>query len=134
MYNNDPYFADRIVVNNDLIYQNIEILPDRDMPYAFLDENYFSFKNSDGLFSVIEWNVTVIHYDRVPIKTKNMIPVKRISIAGDITFSPVSIIPKSDWKYHNIPDFFDGVEQVVMTCKEGIKISPEYSIALIQYE
>jgi len=116
-----------IIDNNDYEAHNV---PD------LMEENTFAFVYDKKLILTHRYSVKLIIYSREkPTNIPNCIPFKKVTLVGNISYGPGSIVNACDIEKYKLPLIFDKrngeLGHLTMITQEGVIIASDYNISNI---
>ena len=107
------------------------------------EDDQISFKNKDGKFTLPIVSIILIQISsKRKIREDFCIKAKRISISGDLVYSPASIVKPHKYEEAGIPIIFRHKpisghlpwdKQFTFVCNDGLFITTDYKIELIEW-
>jgi hypothetical protein len=135
-----PVKIGRITISGGVPFENVEIyLPKEQAGLGvpiFFEDAQILIKARDGKFIIPHYQIIMIELRKNP---KTLQPdvadkVKRLSISGDLSYSPAYIIKPSKYADLRIPNIFGEYEQMTFACGDGILITSDMYVTCMQYE
>jgi hypothetical protein len=138
--------AQRITISGGKPFQDVEIWPTTEQgPLTNLFESdQISFKNKDGTYTLPQPSVILIHINshRRKIHPDFTVRAKRISISGDLIYSPVHIVRSECYEEAKIPIIFRHIpepgklpwdKQFTFVCEDGFFITTDYMVEFVEW-
>ena len=131
--------AYRIITNGKIPFQDVEILDldeqkERSIP-NFFEEFQVVFRSQGRMYIIPQYQITYIWWRKGKIKPpKRAVKVRRLTIDGEIVHSPAHIIDQNLYKEIGLPNFFDPVQQFAFIGANGLYITSDFKIQLIEYK
>lgn len=130
----NPIKINKLTVSSDQIpLENVVIEKHSDGVPNILGDNQINLHCSEGTYITTIEQILIIEFSPVNKIPKDCIKAKRISVQSELTYSPITIIPKDKYREYNIPDIY-GEDQFVFISERDkrVMIINEESINLIE--
>ena len=130
--------AQRITVAGKLPFENAQILSVDEQASAGID-NYFEedqlvIKCKEGTFILPSYKITLVLLNR---STKKLSPevakkIKRLTIAGELTFCPAYVVHSGMQEQAGIPPIFKSYAQFSFACGEGLYVTNDFNVTMME--
>lgn len=127
--------AVRITLEGDKTYQGVEIYKSDEIEcVSYFDDDQLEIVCPEAKIITSKYQISIIQLDtytkRFPSGNSNS--YKRIGIFYELTYGPVQVLKPGLSKKLGIPLVFENDEQFVFCCSEGLFITTEYNVTLIE--
>jgi hypothetical protein len=123
-----------LTVDGDKPYEKASILEEheRNQLPNFFEDSDFAFQTHEGTFVLPYYSVSLVQLTNYPVRVQGGYKIKRLSINSNVTYQDVVLIPPELYTKYNIPTIFPESDQFTFVSKEGVWISSDYQVALVQ--
>jgi hypothetical protein len=130
----------RVITSSECIYVDVDILDIKDqkdmgIPNYFEDAQFVFKSKGQGIIVIPSYNVKLVHFKIKPkqIPKEYGRQVRRISITGDITHQNPYLLNPGKSRVVGLPFIFNRMEQFVFTSSEGVFITTDSNVALVEW-
>ena len=129
--------AERITISGNLPFENVQILPSYDKSHKapeYFDDSQIIMKSGKDRIITSIFQITAILLSSGKKRLPDNLSKKftRLTISGEMTFSPVWVLDPGKHQEAGIPLIFREYEQFTFACSEGLYITSDYSITLME--
>lgn len=128
--------VDRVTVGGNIPFENVQILTEEEQHSMtnFFEDSQIVIKCKSGLFTLPMYKVSLILLSRSrKLNVSLCEKVKRLSLSGDMTFSPAYILKPENLEASGIPLIFKKFDQFTFHADEGIYITTDFNITMIEH-
>lgn len=130
--------AHRILITGDKPFEKVDLFDfeeqkTRGLP-NFFERFQFAFRAQGHTYIIPSYQITYIWLRKGKMRPNpEAVPIRRLTIDGQIVHSPAYVIDQDLYKKMGLPELFDAPEQFAFYGNDGLYISSDYKVQLVEY-
>lgn len=127
--------VERVAITGNMPFEDVQLYLDDEIDTTnYFEGSQIVMKCKHGKFTLPMYKIMHILYRRSKkIKPALTEKVKRLSIAGDMTFAPAYLLHPDKLEEAGIPQIFKPLDQFTFAADEGIYITTDFNVTLIEH-